>query len=61
MTQNTGMDDDNIKFITYQENEDMDVINSKSIQGTNSQENLKCPEIIQLLHEGHVMVWFSQI
>lgn len=31
LTQNTGMDDDDIKFIMYQKNEDMDVMNSKSI------------------------------
>lgn len=31
LTQNTGMDDDDIKCIMYQKNEDMDVIDSKSI------------------------------
>lgn len=32
MTQNTGMDEDNIKFIIYQENEDMDNINVFKVQ-----------------------------
>lgn len=44
LTQNTSMDEDNIKFIIYQEIKDMDIINSKSIQDRNSQEYLKCPE-----------------
>lgn len=44
LTQNTSMDEDNIKFIIYQENKDMDIISSKSIQDRNSQEYLKCPE-----------------
>lgn len=31
LTENTALDEGNIKFITCQENEDMGVINSKSI------------------------------